>query len=512
MVELLVALLGGVGAQGDLPADFSLGPPPGTYCCKADAPEPGFEIGRPLVATSYFYWYDAPSGAHVKDADGTDALTDHPGTLEGFSYRSVDWHARQLRDMMAAGIDVAMPVYWGSPLSGMAMWSNEGIPPLIAARERLLAEGKSPPRIGMFYDTSTLQFNEGGFQVDLTVPAGQRWFYGTIRNFFSLVPAEHRALVDGRPLVFLYARAFAKDADEKLFPAVRAMFRADFGTDLFLVKMADWPGPADSVYQWGGAVRPQMLETAGIGPGYDHSAVPGRTPLIRARENGRFYERSWEMLLRMDPKKRPWLVHLETWNEYHEGTDLAESAEYGRKYIELTGRFAGMFHAGERMPGGAWQAVLSGEPDRAEGVAVLPLPDGDGPITPSEWSDRPGWSTRPNRFQAGTEYMYFDVDDFLMVDVDEPVEITVTYLDAGARSFALHYDSADPALSGIPQYFRDGGSQAVGATNTWKEAVFRVPHARFINRANGGDFRLAAFQGTLTVARVAVRRLAEPKP
>src|SRR6478672_3365516 len=57
-----------------------------------------------LVSTSYFYWYDVYSGAHLKNPDGSDALTDHPPTLTDFSFRSKWWHKAQLQDMMAAGI------------------------------------------------------------------------------------------------------------------------------------------------------------------------------------------------------------------------------------------------------------------------------------------------------------------------------------------------------------------------------------------------------------------------
>ena len=145
--------------------------------------------------------------------------------------------------------------------------------------------------------------------------------------------------------MFLYTSAFAAGVDERLFPKVREMFRADFGTDLYLVKMEGWPGQADSVYMWGGALQPQYHQAAGIGPGYDHSAVPGRTPLVRDREDGLFYIRAWERLLAEPLNDRPWLVHVETWNEWHEGTDICESREYGRKYIELTRRYADLFHA-----------------------------------------------------------------------------------------------------------------------------------------------------------------------
>ena len=331
----------------DLPADFALPEAPGPYVCgpRSGAAQPHtFRAGTPVIATTYFYWYDVETGAHVIDGDGTDALTDHPPSLRGFSYKNVDWHAGQLSDMMAAGIDVLLPVYWGTPLDATG-FSDRGLPPLVEARKRLLAQGKQPPRIGMFYDTSTLRFNGRAYHVDLTTAAGQLWFYGTIRNFFSHIPPAHRATVDGKPLVFLYAPAFAKKVDDRLFPAVRRMFRRDFGTDLFLVKMRGWPGQADSQYSWGAALAPQWLATAALGPGYDHSAVPGRSPLVRSRDGGRFYESAWRHLLAMDPKTRPWLVHIKTWNEFHEGTEICESAEYGRQYIDLTRRFAEAFHA-----------------------------------------------------------------------------------------------------------------------------------------------------------------------
>jgi len=94
---------------------------------------------------------------------------------------------------------------------------------------------------------------------------------------------------------------------------------------------------------------PKLLATAGLGPGYDHSAVPGRAPLVRSRDGGRFYQSAWHQLLRMNPATRPWLVHLETWNEFHEGTEICETREYGRQYIELTRRFADLFHAGKQL-------------------------------------------------------------------------------------------------------------------------------------------------------------------
>jgi hypothetical protein len=250
--------------------------------------------------------------------------------------------------MIAAGIDVVLPVYWGAPYTSET-WSDVGLPKLVAARQRLIEQGAKPPAIGMFYDTSSLVANKGNYRVDLRTPAGQRWFAATIRNFFSLIPPKDRALIDGKALIFLYAHGFAKGVDAQLFPAVRALVKRDLGVDIYLIKMDGWPGEADGSYRWGGALQPQFLDVAGFGPGYDHSAVPGRAPLVRKREDGNFYRRAWEQLLAMDPRSRPWLVHLETWNEFHEGTEICASAEHGRKYIELTRHFADLFHAEKRV-------------------------------------------------------------------------------------------------------------------------------------------------------------------
>ena len=495
-------------AAGPLPEGYEPPAPPGAFL-RHDASAPSFATKQPLVATSYFYWYDANTGEHLLDGDGTDALTDHPPALAGFSYRNADWHAQQLTDMIDAGIDVALPVYWGVPGGGRQQWSNVGIPPLVEARRRLLAKGLRPPAIGMFYDTSTLLYNGLGVHVDLTTAAGRAWFYATVRDFFSLVPPEHRACIDGRPIVLLYAAAFAKNVDDGLLPDLRRRFRETFGCGLYVVKKPEWPGEADSVYQWGGALMPQLLDTAAIGPGYDHSAVPGREPLVRPRAGGRFYRWAWEKLLAMDPASRPAMVHVETWNELHEGTEVCETLEYGRQYIELTRRYADLFHARRRIEkpvAPPVPAVVSVAPCRLEGLRIVPQAAGDGAVEIHTRAGRVAFTTAPNRVSPENRYLYFDADDLFAHDANEPMVVTVGYLDDGAEAMAFEYDSADPNLSGLAQQFRPGWRQAIGGTKAWKQITFTIPHARFAGRANGCDFRLAAVGGDLTVSHVALRR------
>jgi hypothetical protein len=60
----------------------------------------------------------------------------------------------------------------------------------------LIAEGHAPPRIGMFYDTTALQQQNGGTPPDLTTTSG--------KAFFDRVPANLWATIGGRPIIVLY--------------------------------------------------------------------------------------------------------------------------------------------------------------------------------------------------------------------------------------------------------------------------------------------------------------------
>jgi hypothetical protein len=328
-------------AENAIPAAFG----PHTELVAADFKDAvSYKSTNRLVGTYYFYWYDNKSKGHVVNPDGTDALTTHPPTLDDFSYKSVRWHRRQLEDMIAAGIDFLLPVYWGAPSDHSPKaelhWSFEGLIPLVMAREELVREGKSPPRIGLFYDTSTLLHNSWRYHADLTTDYGLRWFYATIRDFFSLVPPKHWAMIEGRPLVFLYSSEFARHYNQNVIEYTRREFAREFGgREPWIAREVSWRIETEGVYAWGGALGLRTPGIASLGPGYDHSAVPGRKPLIVNRRGGAFYEESWIKFLQRPSN----IVMIETWNEFHEGTDIAESREYGRQYIELTRQYVDRF-------------------------------------------------------------------------------------------------------------------------------------------------------------------------
>jgi len=353
MATAAAALLAGLGmaaaGEHDIPPAFGshLHPSPADF-----AGAKSFHSGDRIVGTYYFYWYDAPSKTHVINfPQGTDALTDHPPTLEGFSWKSVAWHKKQWRDMEEAGIDFALPVFWGAPSDrqpgARLYWSFEGLQPMVEARDQLVREGRHPPAIGLFYDTSTLANNSWNEHIDLTTDYGQRWFYATVRDFFSCIPAQDWAMMDGKPIVLLYAAAFAKAHDQRFVDYAKARFAADFsGRTPYLAPQDSWGVRGDNVCAWGGALGLKEPGIGELGPGYDHSAVPGRQPLVARREGGKFYEQNWEKFL-LHPSP---IVMIETWNEFHEGTDICESKEYGRQYIELTRKYTTLFKKGGPPP------------------------------------------------------------------------------------------------------------------------------------------------------------------
>ena len=504
---VIISLRSTYTKAAELPDDYKLPPAPGPYATTGEV-NPSFTSGQPLIATSYFYWYDASTKQHIVNADGSDALTDHPTELKGMSYRDPSWHAGELSDMIDAGIDVALPVYWGTPGDPQS-WSDVGVEKLVEGRDQLVRAGKRPPKIGMFYDTSTLRHNPGRFHIDLRTSAGRLWFYGTIRNFFSHIPGKHRACIDGKPLVFLYAPAFAKGVDDTLFPELRQRFRADFGTDLYLVKMRGWPGPADSVYMWGGALQPQYLDVAAIGPGYDHSAVPGRSPLVRDREEGIFYTRGWERLLASPAAWRPWLVHVETWNELHEGTEVCETKEYGREYIQLTRRFADSFHIRRRVPPEHLPKPLelaTGSPGKSAGIDIFPFPEGDGPVVEKEIAGQTAWCAMANA-NSPNRYLYFRVDDNFLYLGEPSIELSICYYDDGPKQFIVEYDSKDPKLSGLSRRFRPGHRQTINGSRQWKEITVVLPYPLFAGGANGGDLRIACVDEELAVRSIKLRHL-----
>jgi hypothetical protein len=470
-----------------------------------------FRSSDRIVGTYYFYWYDIQTKAHIVDGDGSDALTTHPPTLEDFSFKSVRWHKRQLADMIEAGIDVVLPVFWGAPSEhepgGHLHWSYAGLPPLVQAREELVREGRQPPRIGLFYDTSTLQHNQWRERQDLTTDRGRQWFYATMRDFFSLIPPKHWAMIDGQPVVLLYSAAFARHHDQTCIDYAKAEFPKEFaGRVPWIAREISWQVKADSTVAWGGALGLKNPGIASLGPGYDHSAVPGREPLVVARRGGKFYEENWLKLLRRPSN----FVMVETWNEFHEGTDVCESKEFGRQYIELTRKYVDLFKRGDHppWPKGAYSGAISvrvilGPVNREEGLRQVD--HDDGVTEPARAAGRDGRASKATR-RAG-RYIYFVSDDSFKRAGAMELNVEVDFFDAAEGVLSLEFDGSDLAAPFGGAYTRAAESVRLTGNQAWKTAAFHLSGARLLNSQNrGADFRLVVESPKLIVREVRLLR------
>lgn len=508
LASLAAGLLAAHGAERPIPPAFG----PHVGLGEADfALAESFHRTNRIVGTYYFYWYDAESKEHILNADGSDALTTHPPTLEGFSYKSEAWHKQQLADMIEAGIDVVLPVFWGAPSEQDAKaglhWSYAGLPPLVRAREALLREGRQPPRIGMFYDTSTLQWNAWRYHADLTTDYGKEWFYATVRDFFSCVPPKHWAMVEGRPVVLLYAAAFAKQWDQSFIEHTKAAFRREFGgREPWIAAQDSWGVKSDATCAWGGALGLKNPGIAALGPGYDHTAVPGREPLIVDREGGQFYERQWLKFLRRPTN----FVMVETWNEFHEGTDVAESREYGRQYIELTGLYARRFKEGWQppRPTGPYAdatslSVVLGPTNQSAGLTLLESQDGRTRAVSDAGRKGRGIVRQTNLHP----YIYFAVDDSFKQADEMDLVVTVEYLDVARGEFLVEFDGSNLEAPFAGAYSPSAEVVALQGDQQWKEARFRLERARLLNSQNAGaDFRIAVSAPDFIVRKVTLAR------
>jgi hypothetical protein len=325
---------------------------PGPYIAPAwtDFALSSFGKNQKVATTYYFYWHDLTDPARRgRFASGQ---FHSPPDPDHYSFLLPETPEREFRDMVAAGLDFVLPVYWGEPghpgrttaQTSPHYWSTEGIPPMVEALDRLAADGISF-KMGMFYDTTILA------NADLTTPSGKEYFYVNVRDFYSRIPPKYWAAIDGRPIVWLYDTLWVPAFDQSSIDYLSDRFAQDFGgLRLFVVGESQWrqarvapPQPLlrlDGLYGWGagpsGFNNDPTFTVAEVGPGFTNTAYctggPERNCFNVDREGGAYYERQLRQAI-ATPRK---ILAVETWNEFSEGTDVQDTAQTGRTYIDLT--------------------------------------------------------------------------------------------------------------------------------------------------------------------------------
>ena len=339
-----------------------------------------------LVFTYYFYWYDWNSTFHFSSPECADWNAYHPVEPENVSYLDPDWHYRELKDMISAGVDVVLPVYDGNPLlqsHPSEKWAWEGLPPLISAIDRLKAENYNTenirhatnpiPKVGMFYDTSLLEHGFTDEELDAADPLNNvtlwEYFYNGFSDFFSYFDPSYLQQVEHpddptKPSAYIVWMWFPNKMSEfsqRTIDYVQDRFLTEFNHSLLFVGTGgntwrdSWMGNApeiDGAYRWMPAEQgygfcefsPIRIGTAIAGVNFGNCT--NGSVCVDDRDSRYFphdpekYRRSLQALSDLQCN---W-VALDTWNEFHEGTTICRTIEHGDTFIQIAGEWSMQFH------------------------------------------------------------------------------------------------------------------------------------------------------------------------
>lgn len=373
-----------------------------------------FPEDEKIVCSYFYHWFNIDTGAHIKykiteggEEYYVDRLGNHP-SLDGapgvvypeysdfpfpsdFSYHNKSWIKRELRDMAETGIDVALLSYFGFVKDEYGRFRLEddpniftvGLKNVVEARHELIAGGENPPKFGILYEPPACWIDyilkKHKNLLNLTAPPLSEYynqkeidraiFAKYIRDWFSCVPPEDWAAIDGKPLVYIWwprsaGDVYISDVDESLIPYVKDEFENCFtGVEPYLVFEKRWYSdffegsrtmPWDDTNIWvysssiprvfvyggepGGARIP-----AGIiefNPGFNSPVYddwPNSTNAYRSREEGNLLARNWYRALKQSRGAR--FFNLETWNCIGEGTGNLRSLEFGDEAIEINKKY-----------------------------------------------------------------------------------------------------------------------------------------------------------------------------
>lgn len=75
-------------------------------------------------------------------------------------------------------------------------------------------------------------------------------------------------------------------------------------------------------------------------PGYDDTPLRGTERVTINRRRGQFYRIYWDIAAGFVGPEQPFLL-VTSFNEWHEGTELEPSTEYGEMFLQLTRELVG---------------------------------------------------------------------------------------------------------------------------------------------------------------------------
>ena len=313
----------------------------------------------PEILAFYYGWYGNPqvSGQwrHWKNVDPVSSraenVTDFPayGTYDSHDPAVLD---RQAEAARGAGITGFIASWWGRD-----SFEDRGMPLLLASA------GKHKLSVSAYYEK--IAGDDAASRIKAAVD--------DINYLLSHYGSDKAWLrVGGMPVLFVYGRAL-----HELSPAdwqqVIAHVRRDNPGGAVLIADSQDPAfvstfdgastynitgetqykPPQGIRAWAHAAYPKMVATAGSGkistvtiiPGYDDRNLWRLPPRpVTDRWGGETYRALWQEAIAAGPD----YVLITSWNEWHEGSELEASVEYGSRILDSTAVFSREFLARQR--------------------------------------------------------------------------------------------------------------------------------------------------------------------
>lgn len=304
-----------------------------------------------LVLTFYYPWYGIPEGkggngrvVHWGKIDSTNKdisdSTDYPiiGAYDSYDPNVLDQHCKWAKK---AGIDCFIVSWWGQDT-----YEDKAMPLILQACE------KSGLKACIYYETAQET-------TDLTAKDVIK-----VLEKYAAHPAYLK--VNEKPVVFIYGRAIGQlglSEWQKVIEVVQENYKPSVTTigdqlsgesanvfdgihtyntaGILKDKTPEWVDLwAKKRYPDGVNIAraADKISTITVIPGYDDKKI--RKPGLKVdRFDGKLYQLQWENAISANPD---WIL-ITSFNEWHEGSEIEPSLQYGEKYINLTNRFSKIF-------------------------------------------------------------------------------------------------------------------------------------------------------------------------
>lgn len=306
------------------------------------------------VMAFYYPWYGISNGP------GGNGRTVHWGTIDtagqnisesthypaGGAYDSHDPEVirRHCRQAAESGIDTLIVSWWGA-----GSYEDRAMPLILDAC------GQAGLKATVYYET-------------VPRPQAPETAAHDIVEHVLKQYAAHPAWLehDGRPVVFIYGRAVGeiglygwhqvRRQIEALLPGGAVLIGDEIsygaaavfdGVHTYITAGALRDKTLEQVNQWCRRTYPQWAQTAReqgkistltVIPGYDDTKI--RTPGLKVeRFDGKLYTTQWKNAVDAAPD---WIL-ITSFNEWHEGSEIEPSAEYGDAYLKMTKQYAERF-------------------------------------------------------------------------------------------------------------------------------------------------------------------------